>query len=347
VSVVFSQRCHLSPDVIGAITLTAMAGVFHVLDMADRIDWLALRHRFRFLRGWFRSKHSTTIIVLLWPTGVGVGMATYTSPIPKDFFYLSYALLAAATFWSVGAFLCSSFLSNKKVKRHSNQRGYRGWQVIVPLLILTFGGFCFSGIRHIQVARDLLEMNGILIPANDLDPVGPCDESQSPAVGALKLYFGGITVMTWGMKADVIRRPPPPPGQKYDPVLLGIERDYSGPPGLGSVAVHANVIGNNNKLIARIDRNHFEIARNRLLDPFSPPRRDKSTIDLTDEDGNTLTIRLINEHSVSFSGTLYIQPGTYVEVNQNGLHISPTNQGIGAGFCFPMINPNSAVVGVP
>jgi len=262
-------------------------------------------------------------------------MATYTPPIPKEFFALSYVLLAAATVWSLGALLSSSWLANKKVDTKAG-RPYRAWQVGTAALIVGFGIFCISKVYSIQIGRELSEMNGVLEPANAPDPPGPCNKDHP---SALKLYFGGMSAVTEGEGFVMIALPPPKSNEDYDPVLLGIDRLSD-----GNVALHANIFDRDGKPIARIDGNHFEISRNRLLDPLSPPRKDRSTIVLTDEEGNTLQVRFVNKHSISFQGKLYVRSGTYVRIDKRGLFLMPNNNSMEGPFCINFLNKKDKAI---
>lgn len=273
-------------------------------------------------------------------------MAASTPPIPKEFFLISYVTLAAAVVWSAGGFLASRFLSKKKVEQGGGRR-YRAWQITAPAILALLGAFWVSKIYSIQIGRDLLEMNGVLVPAGDADPRGPCDVEAHPA--ALKIYLGGQEAITLVKHTDIVSfyPRPTPDGEQYDPTVLGIDRLDN-----GTIALHANVFTKDQRFLARIDENHFEVSRNRLLDPFSPPRKDKSTIELTDEDGNTLRVRFINEHSVSFSGKLYLRSGVYIEIDDRGIHTIPAKTGFGfeGPFCWNFINATAdwnGLVGIP
>jgi hypothetical protein len=278
----------------------------------------------RTVRKWLRTKNNPAIIGLLWPLGVAVGMAAYQPPVPKEFFILSYLLLSFAILWTIGAFCCSSFLSNKKSQNRKGPR-YRAWQSLVPIAVLSIGTYCILLVQRIETGRELLALNGILLPADDPDPPLSCNAQDIPA-SALRLYAGGMMfALVEGDKLPLIRRGGAGNG---NPVLLGIERESD-----GSVALNANIIGRDGRAIARIDKNHFEINRNRFLDSLAPPRRDKSTIVLTDEDQNDLTIKLINRNSVLFSGRMYVRGDAFVQVDENGLYL--VDQGVGRvhGFC--------------
>jgi hypothetical protein len=328
---------------IGAIVLVLEALLFAVLmepETSKRrlvmralrwaIQWRYFRRDFdknylRPMRPLFRNQHSLAIALWLWGGGVtvAIGIASFSPPIPKDFLYFGYFLFIAATIYSIGWFLSSSFLVNKKVET-KGKRGYWYWKWVIPTLIAVFGLYWVFRLHDIQIGRELYELKGVLIPANDSDPPSPCDSTSNSNT---KLYIGGLTALAESKEASVIKVMPTPTGN--DPVLLGIERAED-----GSVALHAHIVGSDQRVIALIDRNHFEINRNRILDSLSPPRTDRSTIVLTDEYGNTLKVHLMNKHSVSFSGKLYFREGEYVQIDQNGISIPSRNEHIGGAICF-------------
>lgn len=306
-------------------------GILNELPMRPEVTE-RMRKLLRRLRGVFRTKHAVAIMLALWAAGIGIGMAAYTPPIPKEFFYISYCLLVAAILWSLGVFLSSRFLSNKKIEARKGA-SYKTWIIGIPLLIVAVGIYMILEIHSVQVGRELLEMNGVLMPADDPDPVGICDQRQLPE-SALKVYLGGTAAFAEGKSLAIVTLPPPSPQEDYDPVLLGIERAPD-----GTISLHANIVGKDGKTVARIDRNHFELGRNRLLDPFSSPRKDKSTILLTDEYGNDLQIRFINKHSVSFVGKLYFRPEEYVRIDERGIFAFPGGGGIAKNLCLDFSAP--------
>lgn len=332
----------MSPEVIGAMVLaleSIIGFIFLEPEISKNRMRLFGRRVLHFVRPWFRNKHSVGIILTLWTAGLSIGMASYSSAIPKDFFDISYALLLAAIVWSVGSFWSSSFLVNKRVET-DNRAEYKAWVVIVPVLVLTFAVFCVLKIHSIQIARDLSELNGVLIPANDADPPSPCSAelvSESP----LRLYFGHMSVVTRFEKAALITLPEPKGDEDYDPILLGIERAED-----GSIALRANVVDRDRKVIVRIDRNHFEINRNLILDSLSPPRPDSSTILIKDEYGNVLKIRLLNKNSVFFEGKLYFRPGEYVQIDKNGFAIPTRDIHFRNSICFTFTRSNQSVLEV-
>jgi len=252
-------------------------------------------------------------------------VAAYSPPVPEEFFSLSYVILTAAAVYSIGVFLCSSFLSNTKIE-YANRLGYYAWKYCILFVIMSVWIFAMLEVHKIQVGRELLAMNGVLLPANEKDPNGPCDSSELKP-GWMKVYLGGMEVETEGSSLAVIGIDKKYPGYK-DYTLLGIDRLPD-----GSLALHAFILGDDQKVIAKIDHNNFEINRNKILDSLSPPRKDKSTIAITDEDGNTMDVRYINPHSVAFAGRLYIRPSEFVQIDEHGFNVEPSSNGLSGPIC--------------
>jgi hypothetical protein len=298
----------------GVLFLLAEGIVFAILNelLMSSKQTKKLQSLSRLSRKLFRSKNSATIIAALWGSALSAGMAAYTLPLPKGFFDLSYALFVVAVIWSVGTFLTSSFFSNLRVRTRGGT-SYKLCLVIVPTTIVAVGLYWAWKVSRMELAQELALMNGLLVPANDPEPPTKCNTAGEEG-SELRLYAGDMRlVLVEGDKLPLIRRREQGKG---DPVLLGLERG-----GDGSVVVHANIIGSDDKVIAQIDRNHFLINRNKILDSLSPPRKDRSTIVITDEDQNSLEIRLVNNNSVFFRGRLYVRPDAFVQVDEKGLYI--------------------------
>jgi hypothetical protein len=287
-------------QIVGSVLLTAEATIlFMVLEpnpsQARRV---------------FHSEHSTSIVIGLWASGVSVGMAAYAPPVPEEFLYLSYAALIAATVFSLGMVVSSR--CNTIIKRI--------WRVIGCVLIVAVALILILLVRRIHVSRELSLLNGVLIPANDPDPIGTCSGVKIPE-SSLRFYFGIQEVVVYGNKGVIVGR-----GRRGLPldsvVVLGVNREPD-----GTISIEARIFGDDNKrLIVFIDRNHFEINRNMILDSLSPPRPDASTILIKDQSGNTLKVRLINKHSMSFEGRLYVKPGQYVEFSKSGMKLGIDSQ---------------------
>jgi len=150
------------------------------------------------LRKTLKAKWVPPAIVTLWPAALAVGMGSYDSRIPTAFFKLGYALSLAAVVLSVGRFFESQFLSNRRTeaRRRNSSKGakrrYKSWQIVFPILVFAFGAFLVVLIQLIETKRELFEMKGILVSANEPDQPGPCDSFSQD--GKLKLLAGGITV---------------------------------------------------------------------------------------------------------------------------------------------------------
>ena len=235
------------------------------------------------LRSFFRRKQTSGIIMFLWPTGFGVGMASYSDLIPRECFYISYALLCAATLWSIGAFLASDVL--RRLREEKRPKTRMAMIIPVPLLILALGVFVIAKIAHIQRARELMRMNGVLVPANDktTDPC-PCPGAHA-SPSALRLCLGATIVVAESNSIVVVGHG----RDRQDQIIfLGVDRLKN-----NTLELTSNILDDDGKVVMSINNNHFEINRNRILDSLSPPRPDKSTIIIKDSNGNKLTVGLV------------------------------------------------------
>lgn len=269
----------------------------------------------RKLRWMFTRKHTGAIICTLWTTGIGVGMAAYSPPVPEEFFYLSYLLLVGAILWSVGAYLCSNFIGIKKWSK--NQHVYRAWQIIVPVGVLLLGGRCLLWVRSIQIGRELLSMKGVLAPGNASTP----SRIECRNDNMMKIDLGGIVVETPNDHVTVLGSVKKSGSHDVDKVLIALDREN------GAVALTLHAYNQDMKEVINIDRNNFEINRNLIFDSVSPPRPNPNTIRVRDEEGNRLTIRLTNKNLVTFRGNLYFFPGEQYSA-------TPTSEGIPGGGQF-------------
>lgn len=254
-------------------------------------------------------------------------MATYSAPIPEDFFYFAYlAVFVATALWalerwaSVGTFRVKHIVS---------------WEIFV----LIIGVGLMGQLRRIQVGRELLSLNGVLFPSS-ISPLypPPCPLDKTPRDKALVAMLGGFVAISPTDHLTVISADRIMPDGSHR--LLSVDRDQS-----GQVTINLYVFDREGKVVLEINRNHFQINRNRFLDSLAPPRPDKSTILIQDEEGNDLKIRLLNPNIVSFSGRLYFAGNHYADFADDGISTGPppTPRGM-AGFCVNMGQSNGAVI---
>lgn len=261
--------------------------------------------------------------VVGWVIAVVVGI--WLGMIPLHHFVPAYLAICIWTALGIGSWLTSQPLRKarptQKQLSGTNRKKFiikfRIMRLGVPFGLLVLAGVCLYYTFLEQRYLELSQFNGVLFPANDSDPPGTCGYANWPIPPtALKMYFGEQTVAGYGNDIRIFEISNPDEGE--DPILLGIDRSND-----GTVSLHANITGSDGKVVAHIDRNTFEVRRNALIDPFSSPRIDKSTIQITDEYGNKLRVRLINKHSVFFNGNLYMHGGSHIEIDNDGIRLFP------------------------
>jgi hypothetical protein len=192
------------------------------------------------------------------------------------------------------------------------------------LLILAF-----SLTHALWDKKELSELGGVLLPANDPDPSGACNAKDT----ALKLFFGPQTIIADAQSLSIIK--------VHDRELIGIERDAN-----DKVVLNADIRNSDGKVVALVSRNVFHVNRNNIIDSLFSRSRDRSTITLTDEFGNRLKIRYLNKHSMEFSGRLFYSPQEYIDITDRGLTLMPRNLTLMQGpMCFEIVH-NATLLGI-
>jgi hypothetical protein len=299
------------------------------------------------MRRFFHWKHWVGTVITLWIAGVSVALASYAPQIPKQAFYFAYVLLAAAFLWSLGAFLTSNFLADKKHKRaRTNKRRsakvktptrFYSWMVSLSLPIVVLFLICLWLTWSIQTQRELSEMGGVLFAANDPDPPVPASCMNTIPSNALVIYYGNSVAFTSDIKTSVIWLRKQVFGQEVHKELLGIERAQD-----GSLAVNADLRSSDGKMVISISRNRFDVNENNVIKSLFR-RPDKNTIRLTDQYGNKFDLRYLNRHALRISGKFFLSPAVAIDIREDGSVILPGNTSFrggcsgasGAVFDFP------------
>jgi hypothetical protein len=283
----------------------------------------------------FHWKHWVGTVTTLWVTGLGVGVGAYSPQVPVQAFYLAYGLLVAAFIWSVGAFLTSRFLNERKwIKTHPKKkkpaikintpRRFYAWAVGVSLLISVpfLGGLWL--IWSTQVARQLSEMGGILIAANDPNPPHP--PQCSPPPNALGIFYGTSATYFDGDSVNIfaVRVRDRNGNTQLIPFLQASRLPD------GNIGLNADIRASDGKILVQVSNNEFYINDNKILRSFNP-RPDRSTIRIEDEFGNQFRIRLLNRHSIRVSGKFFIGPNNGIAIEEDGDVVTPRNNRFGTG----------------
>jgi hypothetical protein len=264
------------------------------------MDWL-------FSRRIFHWKYSSIVIPASWPFGWGMVALATVSFVPPALFYMAYVIFVFALLWSEGAWLSSRYLEkanprnwNRKRRKLSDLKASNlkyevsRWGVVV--IIVFFFAMCMYYAGVIQTGKELADLHGILIAANDSDPSPRCKTNNSEEV---KINLGNTVVIAEHFPFAAISVEENGDDETRIP-LITLERDSH-----GRLIVTSDVVGQDGKLIARISENDFSVDEASIFRTYKE-RPDKSTLVLTDHYGNRmLYVRFLNQTSVKILGTLY------------------------------------------
>jgi hypothetical protein len=243
-----------------------------------------------------------------------------------DQFKLAYGSILICCIFSIGWWLTSDRLEQKRPRglvllpdgtsNVPSARDYRLWQAIPSLLMIAFFGACAYSVHALQLAKELEQFEGWLYPANDPDL--PCESKFPLPDNAIALYLGnsrliaGRNVSRWPVLVPQDRRIASP--------ILVVEQESR-----ERIALDLDVRGEDGRIVARIQHNHFVLNRNNML---TKQRPDRSTLLVTDQKGTeVLNVRYINPHTIHVLGTFYVigqkEPVVISEMRQDmgGGHI--------------------------
>lgn len=271
-------------------------------------------------RTFIKRKFKGLSILGIYSVGIAIAMGTYMAPIPSEFFYLAYILVGAATVLA----LCKAWA-------YIPMWRWR-WLIFGEIILIVLGIILGWEIRRIQIGRELLALNGVLIAANDPLLGHPSCLSQLPSTDLIAVLGDNLAVAAPTNRIKLVDIDRLLPNGSND--ILWIDRNAN-----GEIAVNAYVLDKEGKVVLEIDRNNFLINRNRIFDTLAPPRPDKSTVVIRDEEGNELKIRLMNRNTVFVRGKLYFLGDRYVDFGKDGVQIhawDTPKSGKLDGFCLNM-----------
>jgi hypothetical protein len=252
------------------------------------------------LRKLFRCGISQTFIPLWFATGVGMALTNK--------FFLGYVFFILFGIWGIGCWFASDHLAKKqsnierlrkkatkpnaKAKSVADYRKAQKVNLIcykfgVPIVLTALMLVCIAWVRSTQEEYELNLSNEWLFPANDKSPPSDCFLSADDLI----LYVG--------RNASISNKFPHTVIQYKGQGVLVIDRNEK-----KQAAVTVTAIGRDGKVIATIDRNHFNLTQNALQ--THEPRPDKSTLLVYDEyDNQVLNVRYLNPQAIRISGMLY------------------------------------------
>jgi hypothetical protein len=258
---------------------------------------------YSFLQKLFHWKYSSIIIPGLWPFGwamVGIAIAPFAS---EKFFWLTYAIFSAALIWSLGAWLTSKSVRKRNPKtwnRNEKKRNessavikYRAHKWGGCLLIVCLFFVCVDFTRDIQSAKELSDLHGMLLPADDPSPINTCD-----AYGDYVGIFFGDTVSSIATKFP------------HTVFAVGGKSEFSMNRNRdGGLSITTDIFGRDGKIIVGIENNEFTVNPN---NSYRMVRKDKHSLTVYDEFNNVaIDVRYINRHSIKILGT-FNYPGVHI-----------------------------------
>jgi hypothetical protein len=211
-------------------------------------------------------------------------------------FVVAKSALSLAVIWGIGAWLVSEALAGKRPKKprknkelaretyREAERRYFLWKVGIPVLLI---GLLIVGVVFIndeQLKRELASTSEWLVPANDPNP-----STCIPNGDEVALYIGSNSVLTDNFPLTVVRIGNVP--------TLVLDRSAD-----GRMALSLDVRSDDNKIIVRIEKNHFTINQNNYL---SMNRKDRSSLQITDQYGaEVLNARYLNPRAFTLTAKL-------------------------------------------
>jgi hypothetical protein len=281
-------------------------GVVSFICHEDSVLWERVQSIHIFDQPWVRRlfhwQRSNWLFAVFWGTGLtmlGAILAAESLHLSRSpFVWACYACFVAALLWSLGSWLTSDFLRERNPhhwgrnrRRSASERDWHAlflWRWIVSLLLAGLFSFCIWATHRLDYQIELLQMNGVLIPARDPTPPNPCGLPPDDDVvflysdsAALAHYFPHVILhsITAG------------------PVIT-LDRLSD-----GSVVVIMDILDPSGKISVHMDKDGFKVNPHVIMDMH---RDDKSTLTVTGEyPGETLNIRYLNRQAIRLNGAFH------------------------------------------
>lgn len=266
------------------------------------------------IRRWFHWKHSGVLIPLFFGSGlamIGVAISIATTEL---WLFVSACVAFFLTFvWTTGCWLTSDTVQKRNPSTWSRNRRktvdlslyswiYWLWKYVGSVAWAAILVLCLLATMAIYNRKNLSQMYGLLVPADDPSPVTSCGALPR---GAIVFTFGRSAYVSTGTEVTVI--------QVGDKSLLSISCRSD-----GSVGLTADVRDRDGKVVLLVSPTAFHVNRNAIVESLFY-RPDHSTINLTDNYDNVLRVRFMNNQAVSFEGKLYYAPNAWIEIGEDGI----------------------------
>jgi len=221
-------------------------------------------------------------------------------------YILGITTLSLSGIWAIAAWSLSESLNIRKPQPPRKQkyvliekykqarRRYLLWKFSVPLAIVAALVLLALLTNNRREEKILKEYEGFLLPANEPDPPSFCTEDGGPSFmqisrDALKIFIGRNEVFSSRFPYVVLR-------VRHKDRMV-IDRDEA-----GRVALTADILDKEGKVIVTFEKGHFTVVQSNILDMKRP---DRSTLIVRDHYKNeVLNIRYLNKRSLRFSGLL-------------------------------------------
>ena len=221
-------------------------------------------------------------------------------------FLLAYLFFLLFGGWALLCWFASEYLSreegNLRSRSTRRSRDYhrrrrlhatRKWGMAAVIVLSTCA--CLILVRSEDTAYELMQLRGILEPADDPIPPNQCSRGGSLPHDAVLLLTGDSS----GNATWTDRFPHTVIAYNGKPILT-LDRTES-----GTVEVSVTIFDKGGNLIASIDKGEFNLANHALL--THKPRPDKSTLVVFDEGGEkALYVRYLNKRAIEISGSMYL-----------------------------------------
>lgn len=227
----------------------------------------------------------------------------------------TYVTFGVAFVWSVCTWLTSNRIYEMDPMHWSNKRRKNAtpadrlklfiWKTGVSALILCLFAFFMWATYETNLAVSLQRLNGLLIPADEPNPTDACQ----PNGDRLVVYMGSAVAFSTEDFPVVLLAAEQPAPLPPEPVL-SIDRNQD-----GSMNLSGNLFDKDGKIVAHIERDHFDVNPNA---EWKFLRHSFSDLQVFDNyNVMILNVHVYNSHAISLSGLFHGSSGSSIEVTGN------------------------------
>src|SRR5579864_359382 len=215
------------------------------------------------VRRWFHWKRSGVVVPLFFFFGWAmVGVAASLSTTEPLLFLSALVLFCLTLVWTLGSWLTSDALGkrdpsawNRNRRRASDLKLhnaiYLTWKYVGCAAWVAIFIFCVGVTWTIWNNKELSQLHGVLIPANEPMPHTPCGSSIGQK--SVILMYGDNAAVVDQFPHTVLH------SRSLGP-MISLDRLDN-----GSIVVLMDIKDPEGRLVARLDRNGFTVNPNRIL----------------------------------------------------------------------------------